>query len=108
MNFVILPGQLHLTLLLLYAGMAGGIWYDISRLPAHFPGPVWLWDMVFSLALWALYAMVMGMMGETQVRPVTVALFGGGFWLYRAGIHRAAVWCFQKISGRKKAADGEQ
>lgn len=108
MKFLILPGQWQLTQLLFQAGLAGGLWYDLTRLPARYPGPVWLWDIVSAAGLCGLYTLVMGHMGETAVRPVTAALFAAGFLLYRAAVHGLGGYCFRKIIGRKKTADGEQ
>ncbi|MBR6809232.1 MAG: hypothetical protein IKM64_03025 [Clostridia bacterium] len=108
MNFIILPGQWQLTVQLFCAGLAGGLWFDFTRLPARRPGPLWLWDMMGALGLCLLYTAVMGTMGETRVRPVTVLFFAVGFFLYRITVHRLGAFCFRKMFGRKKTADGEQ
>lgn len=108
MNFIILPGQWQLTVQLFCAGLAGGMWFDIIRLPARHPGPLWLWDMISALGMCFMYTAVMGYRGETQVRPVTVLLFSAGFCLYWVTVHHLGVFCFQKMFGRKKTADGEQ
>lgn len=108
MNFLILPGQWQLTVLLFQAGLAGGLWYDLTRLPARWPGPGWLWDGIAAVGLCALYTLVMGHMGETGVRPITVCLFAAGFLLYWMAVHRLGGHCFGKIFGRKKTEDGEQ
>ena len=108
MNFIILPGQWQLTVQLFCAGLAGGMWFDFTRLPAHHLGPLWLWDIMGALGLCLLYTAVMGTMGETQVRPVTILFFSAGFGLYWMTAHRLGAFCFRKIFGRKKTADGEQ
>lgn len=103
MNFVILPHQLRLMLVLCYGGMAAGLWYDLMGILRR--GALWLADMMFSLGACALYTLLMGALGETGIRPVTILFFCGGFLVYRQGIHALARGCINFLRSRKNAGE---
>ncbi len=107
MNFLILPGQLRLSLVLLYGGLAAGLLYDALWFMRKRKWLLPIGDLLFSLCLWGIYTVSLGLMGEEKIRPVTMGIFALGFCLYRLGIHQGARLCFRRISGRKKEAGGE-
>lgn len=108
MNFLILPGQLRLALLLCYGGLAGGLVYDVCSLGRKVRGLGWLMDLLFSLFSCALLGCILGWMGEDRVRPAAVLFFAAGFFLYRLGVHRSGMWLFRQLHSRKKQTNGEQ
>lgn len=108
MNFLILPGQLRLALVLCWAGFSGGILYDLCTLAGRVKSVRWFADLLFGLLCWGMAAGVLGYMGEDGIRPAAVGFWCFGFCLYRLGVRRAAGYCFRFLCGRKTRPGGEQ